>query len=124
LQSASQPEIGGNVANETNAYERHDSEPEAAQADKKRLRLNALIILLIPVLVGVVLPRPYRGLAPFLFLIPLVISLVNKFRKADEKSGNSPPNQTYPMPHQDHSVEPYFYAPKDPKDPRRYKPIG
>jgi len=108
---------------DTDAYERHDSQPDAAQAAKKRSRLSALIILLIPVL-GTLLPKPYKGLAPVLLLIPLFISLANKFRKADEKSGNSPPNQTYSMPRKDHSVEPYLQTPRDPKDPRRYKPIG
>jgi hypothetical protein len=118
---------GGDVADDTNDSGRPDPEPEAVRSDKKKSRWIALLLLLIPVL-GIVLPPPYRGIAPFLFLIPLVISLWNRWCNADVKSGNSQPNsqpnQTHPMPDQDPSAEPYSYTPKDPKDPRRYKPIG
>ena len=110
------------MADDMNAYKRHDLQPKVNQAAKKRPRLNALLILLIPAL-SAVLPMPYKSFAPFLLLIPLVIFLVDKFRQADEKSGNPLPNQTYSIPRQDHSVEPYFYKQKNTKDPRRYKPI-
>jgi hypothetical protein len=68
------------VADDTNAFGRFDSETKAAHAHKKRSRLNALIILLIPAL-GVVLPRPYKGFAPFLFLIPLIIPWRTNFAR-------------------------------------------
>jgi hypothetical protein len=111
------------VADGPNAYKRQDSQSEAAQAAKKRSRLNALIILLIPVL-GTLLPSPYKACAPLLLLIPLFISLADKFRKTEGKSANSPAIQTYSIPNKDRFVEPYLYTPRDPKDPRRYKPIG
>ena len=111
------------MADGPNAYQRQDSQSEAAQAAKKRSRLNALIILLIPAL-GALLPSPYKACAPFLFLIPLFIFLADKIRKTEEKSANPPAIQTYSMPNRDRSVEPYLYTPRDPKDPRRYKPIG
>jgi hypothetical protein len=110
------------VDDATNAQERHDPQLEAAEESKKRARLIALAILLIPVLAAV-LPLPYKAFVPFLFLIPLFMSLANKFRKGVEKSGNALPAQSPSMPDKDHYVEPYFYEPKDPKDPRRYKPI-
>jgi len=111
------------VADDTNAYKKHDLQPKVAQAAKKRSRLSVLIILLIPVL-GAVLPMPYKALAPFLFLIPMVISAANKLRQVAVQSVNSPPNQNYsmPLPKHDHSVKPYLCAPQDPKDPRQYKP--
>lgn len=108
-----------------NSPEDDDAPPEAREVAKKRSRLNTLILALVFVL-GIALPQPYKAFAPILFLIPLVIAVMNKVRQAGEKSGTPLPNQTYspPMPDQNHSVEPYSYTPKDPKDPRRYKPIG
>jgi hypothetical protein len=105
------------VAGNASTHERHNEETDAAQARKTRIRLNTLIILLAPVL-GIVLPQHYKGIRPFLFLIPLVLFLINKFREADAKSRNASPNQNHPM------LEGHLYMPKDPKDPRRYKPIG
>jgi hypothetical protein len=121
-QSVSKPETGGNVADDPNAHKIHGFQPDGAQAAKK---LSALIVVLIPMLAAL-LPMPYKAFVPFLFLIPLFISLANKFGKADEKSGNPLPNRTYsmPKPGQDHPIEPYLYTPRDPKDPRRYRPIG
>jgi hypothetical protein len=115
--------MGGNVADETDANERQTFEPEAAQADKKGARWSSLIIWFIPLL-GAMLPRPYRDFTPLLFLIPVVFSLVSKYRKSEAESRSSTPTQTYPPPDQVHPVEPYLYTPTDPKDPRRYKPIG
>jgi hypothetical protein len=99
--------------------------PEASEKNKKQWQLNALILAGV-FLLSVVLPPAYKILAPFLFVIPFIINVVNKIRQVEEKSGNSPQDQTHspPMPDQIPSPEPYTYKPKDPKDPRRYKPIG
>ena len=113
------------MADDADAYGRQDSQPEGAQAAKKRSFLNALIVVLVPVL-GVVLPRSYRAFAPSPLLIPLAISLANKLRQVAVQSVNPAPNQNNSMHglKHDRSSEPHFYAPKDAKDPRRYKPIG
>ena len=92
---------------------------------KKRSHLNVLILAGV-FLLGVVLPPAYKAFAPLLFLIPIIIAVVKKVRQAGEKRGNPPLDQTYapPVPDQIPSSEPYTYEPKDPKDLRRYKPIG
>ncbi len=104
------------MADDSNANEGRNPRSKGAKADKKQSRWNAFLFLLIPMM-GILLPRHYKGIAPLLFLIPLVISFVNKFRNTDDISGASSPNR-------DRAAEPYLNAPKDPKDPRRYRPIG
>ena len=102
-----------------------DITPESVEKAKKRGRLGGFIFLGV-LLLGVVLPPAYKALAPFLFVIPIIVSVVNKIRQVSVKSGNPPIDQTYSqsMPHQTASSEPYTSKPKDPEDPRRYKPIG
>ena len=105
--------------------EENNSSPDRKEAAKKLSYLNTLILVAV-FLLGFVLPSTYKILAPFLFLIPVIISLVNKARQAKEKRQNPVQAQTYPPPTSDRgpAVDPYSYTPKDPKDPRRYKPIG
>jgi len=114
------------MAEEMNSSEEKDTSPEAREAAQWRSRLNALVGAGV-FLLGFILTSGYeKKLVPFLFLIPLVLSLVNKARQAAVKSWNPASNRTYvpPAPDKSQSVDPYTYAPKDPKDPRRYKPIG
>ena len=112
------------MAEKLNASE-DDIAPEASEKTKKQWRLNALILAGV-FLLSVVLPPAYKVFAPVLFIIPVIINVVNKIRQAGEKSGNPPQDRTDSpsMPNQIPPVEPYTYTPKDPKDPRRYKPIG
>ena len=102
-----------------------DLTPEAREKAKKQGRLNALVLAAV-FLLGVVLPPEYKAFVPFLFVIPIIIAVVNKIRQAGEKPESPPQNLTHPphMPDRTTSDEPYTYKPKDPKDPRRYKPIG
>lgn len=102
-----------------------DISPEARKKAKMQLRLNALILGGV-FLLGVVLPPAYKAFAPLLFVIPFIVSVVNKIRQVNEKSGNPPRDQSSspPMLNSTPSLEPYSSKPKDPKDPRRYKPIG
>ena len=99
--------------------------PETADKPKKQVNLNALILAGVFVL-GLVLPSPYKTFVPILFLVPIILTVVKKIRQSSEISGDMPQDPSYSSSMSDriHSVEPYSYTPKDPKDPRRYKPIG
>jgi hypothetical protein len=118
-------QFGEYVAEEMNSSEEKAAPPETKEAAKRWARLNGLFLAIV-FLLGFVLPPEYRKFVPFLFVIPLIISVVYKVRQAVEKSRNPASNQTYspPMPEQSYSTDRYSYTPKDPKDPRRYKPIG
>ena len=52
---------------------------------------------------------PWGLLAPILFLAPLGYAIMRRLRAA----GKTEP-----------TLEPFSSVPKDPQDPRRYKPIG
>jgi hypothetical protein len=90
------------------------------EARRKRTRINALALLLIFVL-SLVAPYPWNSYAPLLILVPAVYGLLTRFRK-DRSS------QTAPQDAGSHlngsSLEPYARKPKDPDDPRKYRPIG
>ena len=79
---------------------------EIAQA-KTRTRINALALLLM-LLLTTLAPYPWSLSALLIILLPPLYALVRKIR-----SRNSP-----------RIGEPYSYVSKDPKDPRRYRPIG
>ena len=113
------------MTEEMNSSQKEDINPKASEKDKKQWRLNALILAGV-ILLSAVLPPEYKVFAPVLFLIPVIVSVVNKIRQFGDNSGNATQDQTYSPPvYEDTSaLEPYSYEPKDPKDPRRYKPIG
>jgi len=112
---------------------------EAVEAAKKRLRtteavdaakkpshlINALIVVGL-FLLGIVLPPAYKVFKPFLFVIPSIIAVANKTLLAGKGHRNLLGDQTCspPMPGRIPSLESYADVPKDPKDPRRYRPIG
>lgn len=112
------------MAGETNPYGNDDT-PEASEKTKRQWKLNSLILAGV-LLLGAVLPPEYKAYAPLLFVVPFIINLVNKMRQAGENSGNPSQNPRYAPPGSERisSREPYTYQPKDPKDPRKYKPIG
>jgi hypothetical protein len=113
------------VSEEMSTSEGKESPPATREEAKRWARLNTLF-LMVAFLLGFVLPPRYRIFVPFLFVIPLILSIVSKVRQAAAKNEIPAPNQTYspPMPNEGNSVDPYSYTPKDPKDPRHYKPIG
>jgi hypothetical protein len=102
-----------------------ETTPEELQKAKKQGQLNALTLGAV-FLLGILLPPAYKPFAPLLFVIPVVVKVMNKIRQTGENSGNPPRNRirSQPMPERDPSTEPYSHNPKNPKDPRRYKPIG
>jgi hypothetical protein len=116
---------GGNMAEEMHASREEDPNPKPSEKDKKQWRLNALILAGV-VLLSAVLPPEYKAFAPVLFLVPVIVGVVKKIRRFGENSGNVTQDQTYspPVYEDTTSHEPYSHTPKDPKDPRRYKPIG
>jgi hypothetical protein len=95
---------------------------EDSGRDNKLSRINALVFGLV-FLAVVMAPYPWNTYAPLLFLLPLVYSVLNKLKQRagaeeDVKDPRLPQSQeSYARP------EPYTFKPRDPKDPRRYKPI-
>jgi hypothetical protein len=92
---------------------------------KKQWRRNALIFGGV-FLLGFFLPPAYKAFAPLLFLIPVFIEVVNKSKQAGGSTGIPSTDHTHSpsTPDRTSSGKTYVYKPKDPKDPRRYKPIG
>ncbi len=93
--------------------------------NKKQWRWNVLIYGVL-LLLATFLPPPYEFLAPLLILIPILIGVVNKIKRADGSAGIPSTDHSYsPLaPDRPSSSETNVYKPEDPKDPRRYKPIG
>ncbi len=102
---------------------RDDLPPEEVAAAKRKSRLNALVLGLVFLLVTIA-PYPWNLLSPILLLVPLVYSLIDRMRRAPDADRPVPGGSALP-PRMDASrLEPYSSIPRDPKDPRRYKPIG
>lgn len=104
----------------------NETEPEASEKKKRQWALNALTLAGV-FLLGVVLPPEYKAFAPLLFVVPFIINVANKIRQDDANPGNTSQDHAYspPVPeYPEHTPEPYSYKPRDPKDPRKYKPIG
>jgi hypothetical protein len=101
------------------------SEPDDLTADevaqsRRKARINGLIFAAV-LLLGVVAPPPWNMYAPVLLLIPIVLGLLDRLRRLTiqgDSAEHRPARDDAP------AAEPYAYTPKDPKDPRRYKPIG
>ncbi len=70
-------------------------------------------------------PPPWNTYAPALLIIPFIYALVGRLRRA-ARSSNAEPSAGRPSAPGGRPtvIEPFSYTPKDPKDPRRYKPIG
>ena len=98
---------------------------DTPEETKKRWKRSALIFAGV-ILLSSILPSDYKGFAPLLFLLPVIISVMDKIQQTDKTSEHPARNQLYsaPTPEQTTSHEPYSYKPRNPKDPRKYKPIG
>lgn len=113
------------MAEEKDPFE-NEVTPEASEKAKKQWQLNALILAGV-FLLSIVLPPEYKAFAPLLFVIPFIIRVAGKIRGTEENPENSSTSHGYTPPAPDQQMtphEPYSYKPKDPKDPRKYKPIG
>lgn len=102
-----------------------DGAPDAPEKSKNQWKLNTLILAGV-LLLSAVLPREYRAYAPLLFVVPFIIGVANKMRQAGENPSGLSSNPTHAPGAHDGAdpQEPYSYRPKDPGDPRKYKPIG
>jgi hypothetical protein len=104
--------------------ETEDLPKEEVEAARRTSRINALILVATFVVITLA-PDPYKLFAPLLFLIPVILSLINRMRK--DSNGPTPQAKNLPdqpsIPKPDGS-EPYSCTPRNPQDPRRYKPIG
>jgi hypothetical protein len=92
---------------------------EAIAARKQRSRLNAAILGLV-FLVYTFGPPRWKLFAPLLFLLPVLYSLLSRLRGASIESERP---VTKEIDAETPAAEPYSYTPRDPNDPRRYKPI-
>jgi len=106
------------------SYRKEDAGIEE-QDKKKRSQMNALILGGV-LLLGAILPQSYKYFAPLLFLLSPLLKVLNKLRTDSIQTENLQTNKTHSAykPESPHSSEPYSYKPRDPKDPRKYKPIG
>ncbi len=100
-----------------------DLPTEAVEAAKRKGRINALVLALVFLLLSFA-PRPWSTFAPLLFLIPVIYSLVIKMRSGSHPAGTAAERFAPPPGSSSSSPQPFSYQPRDPKDPRRYKPIG
>src|SRR5262245_28924582 len=91
---------------------------EAIAARKRRSRLNAASLGLV-FLFFTFGPPPCSLFAPLLFLLPVLYSLLTRLRGTSIESDRPVTGEIDTEP----PAEPYSYTPRDPNDPRRYKPI-
>jgi hypothetical protein len=96
-----------------------DISQEAVAARKRRSRLNAVILALVFLVYSYGPPR-WKLFAPLLFLLPVLYSLLSRLRGASIESDRPVTREIDAEPP---VAEPYSYTPRDPNDPRRYKPI-
>jgi hypothetical protein len=99
-----------------------DLTPEQINVARRKARINAAVLIAVLLLVSLA-PYPWNVFAPLLFLVPLIAAISNRLRLGiaplDALSTSaSAEKQASP------AEEPYSCIPKDPKDPRKYKPIG
>ena len=101
--------------------EPEDLSKEEIAAAKRKTKVNAITMFLF-FLVTAVLPYRWKPFAPLALLVPLIYRLYTRLR--DASSSAPAPGVNLPQAPEMPRKEPYSYTPRDPKDPRRYKPIG
>jgi len=84
------------------------------ERSRKRMRLNALILVAVFLFTSIA-PPPWNLLAPLLFLIPLTLALAGRLRRG--------PVPSQPEGDGARQAEPYSSTPRHPGDPRHYRPI-
>jgi len=100
-----------------------DLPPEQIDAARRKARINAMVLIAVFIFMSLA-PYPWNIFAPLLFLIPLIVTVSNRVRRGRAFSDSLPDSSPVPTKDRTSSVEePYSWAPKDPNDPRRYKPI-
>ena len=97
--------------------EENDLTEDMIVSSRKRTRANAVVLLLVFALITFA-PQPWAAFAPLLLLIPLLHAILARARRGSTTSGSTVPSKPDPYP------EPYSQEPRDPQDPRRYRPIG
>jgi hypothetical protein len=100
-----------------------DLPPEQIDAARRKARTNAVVLIAVFLLISLA-PYPWNIFAPLLFLVPLMVSILNRVRRGSAPLDALPDNTSAPPERHASAVEqPYSYTPKDPNDPRRYRPI-
>jgi hypothetical protein len=96
--------------------EEDDLTEDMIVSSRKRTRANAVVLLLVFALLTFA-PQPWAAFAPLLLLIPLLHAILARARRGSTTSGSTRPSEP------DSHPEPYSVKPRDPEDPRRYRPI-
>jgi len=99
------------------AREQDDLTEDMISSARKRTRMNAVVLLLVFALLTFA-PQPWAVFAPLLLLIPLLQAVRDRMGRSASSPGTPPAAQRDSFP------EPYSQKPRDPNDPRRYRPIG
>ena len=100
---------------------------DTLSADEKKIKRKVTGLLFAGVLLlGALLPQRYKAFSPLLFLLSPLFDVLSKLHTDSVQTGSSRHGgtQSGSMPEPPQSGEPYSYTPRDPKDPRKYKPIG
>ena len=100
----------------TPTREENDLTEDMILSSRRRTRANAVILLLVFALLTFA-PQPWATFAPLLLLIPLLHAILDRVRPGSTPSGSTQPSKADSYP------EPYSLKPRDPDDPRRYRPI-
>jgi hypothetical protein len=101
-----------------------DLPKEEIEAEKRVSRINALVAITVMLLLTFA-PARYKIYAPLPFLIPIILLLARRFRKVSNMAQQPKTEIRDELTKERAAVsEPYTNVPRDPKDPRRYKPIG
>jgi hypothetical protein len=98
------------------------SEKESTK-DKRQSRINALVFGLVFLLVAIA-PYPWNSYAPLLFLLPLIYSILNKLKQKSGAEEGVQDSQLTGSRESNTRRQPYSQRPRDPKDPRKYRPIN
>lgn len=111
-------------SNESEVDTREDelSEEELAES-KQRSRLNGIILVAIFLLTALA-PFPYKTFVPLLLVVPMLYSIYVRIRRRANKLGRTQISESPTQVPSTSREDPYSYTPSDPKDPRRYRPIG
>jgi hypothetical protein len=96
--------------------EEDDLTEDMIASARKRTRVNAVVLLAVFALLSFA-PQPWAMFAPLLLIIPLLHAAAGRRRRSPSSPDTPPAAREGPPP------EPYSQEPRDPKDPRRYRPI-
>lgn len=97
---------------------------EQIDGARRKARISAAVLIGVFLLISLA-PYPWNIFAPLLLLVPLIQSIAGRMRRGTVSLDALPDTATASRKsHPSVVKEPYSCTPKDPGDPRRYKPIN